>query len=230
MLSVARSRLALAVQLAFLGLHGIGLLLGTIYTYNTPQLYENNSHDKVGWIVTWVIVIQCTLGVIRLAVSIGKGKFAAAGEDAALLVPTSQVLERHEGNDHQDSPESYNRYSGDSGHFTATDTSRSHSVSSMPTYTQEAEQKKQEYGADHEDVMSYHHDEKRGLLENTKVEHLATKLSAKLSRRIMRVIDTLHNFADRTILLMGFIAFVSGAVVYGGVFVRKPFCPLPFVR
>ena len=217
MLSIARSRLALVVQLSFLGLHSIALLLGTIYTYNTPQLYENNSHSKVGWIVTWVVVVQCVMGVVKLAVNLGKER-KATEEQASFLQMTTEALEQHQQHQPRPAPDPY-RYSRDSGHYTASEQSRSRSVSSTTTYTQEEQQKLHEFEADHEDELEQSHLEKRGLLGNRRVEQVATKLSAAFSQRTMRIIDVSHNLIDRTILLMGFVAFVTGAAVYGGVFV-----------
>ena len=226
MLSIARSRLALVVQLSFLGIHSIALLLGTIYTYNTPQLYENNCHSKVGWIVTWVVVVQCITGVVKLAAVLGKER-KAPEEQESLLQMTTEALEQHQQHQqhqhqqHQSrlAPDP-NRYSRDSGHFTASEQSRSHSVSSTATYTQEEQQKLHEFEVDHDDDHLEHPQlEKRGLLGNRRVERAATKLSASLSQRTMRVIDMLHNLIDRTIFLMGFVVFVTGAAVYGGAFV-----------
>lgn len=52
MLSLARSRYRLTAQLVFLAVNGGGVLLGTVYNANTPDLYPNNAHHKLGWIVT----------------------------------------------------------------------------------------------------------------------------------------------------------------------------------
>ncbi|KAL9126404.1 MAG: hypothetical protein Q9217_004532 [Psora testacea] len=216
MLSIAQSRLALVVQLSFLAIHSIALSLGTIYTYNTPQLYENNSHNKVGWIVTWVVVAQCVTGIIKLAASITQGEDTVTEEQVAFLPMTTQALEQHR-QAQQDAPDPY-RYSRDSGHFTASEPSRSQSVSSTATFTQEEQQKPYEYDADHDDDIDQHYSKKRGLLGNPKVERLASSFTAMLSKRTMRGINTVHNVIDRTILLMGFVAFVTGAAVYGGVF------------
>ena len=227
MLSIARSRLALAVQLSFLAFHSIALLLGTIYTYNTPQLYENNSHNKVGWIVTWVVVVQCVTGIAKLVASIGKRPDPASEEEeekeqeqeqAACLPMTAQALEHHQQMQQKASPDPY-RYSADSGHFSASAPSRSQSLSSTATFTQEEQQKLQEYEAEHDEDLEQHDPEKRGLLGGPNVERVANGLAAILSRRALRVIEGVHDVIDRTILLMGFVAFVTGAAVYGGVFV-----------
>ena len=218
MLSVARSRLALVVQLSFLGLHSIALLLGTIYTYNTPQLYENNSHNKVGWIVTWVVVTQCIMGVVKLAASFANGRDSASEEPVSFPQMTTGVLEQQQHDQLSADLDPY-RYSEDRGHYTASQSSRSQSVSSTATYTQDEQQKLHEYEAGREDDLEHHHSEKQGLLGHRQVERVAMKFSSVLSQRTLRVIDMAYNLIDRTILLMGFVAFITGAAVYGGIFV-----------
>jgi hypothetical protein len=54
MLSIARSRYILPSQFAFLVVNALALLIGVVYNHKTPELYENNSHSKTGWIVTWI--------------------------------------------------------------------------------------------------------------------------------------------------------------------------------
>ena len=33
---------------------GIALLLGLVYNHKTPELYDNNVHSKIGWVITWI--------------------------------------------------------------------------------------------------------------------------------------------------------------------------------
>ncbi|OJJ08843.1 hypothetical protein ASPVEDRAFT_145055 [Aspergillus versicolor CBS 583.65] len=72
LLSVARSRLALPSQFVFLLFNTIGLLFGIIYNSQTPDLYENNAHHKIGWIVTGVFTVQVFLALVF--VYDGRGK------------------------------------------------------------------------------------------------------------------------------------------------------------
>lgn len=218
MLSVARSRLALIVQLGFLGVHSLGVLLSVIYTGHTPDLYPNNAHHKLGWIVTWVVVAQCTVGLLRLAVNIATPRDSGTLEEQATFLPvsTERMAQTHQYQRVQ-SPDPY-RYSQDSGHFTASESSRSHSISSSTDRAEEEERKLREYQAaqDATDMALF---EKRGLLASPKVERLATRVAAVISSRTLRVLDLVHNLIDRTILLLGFVTLVSGMAVYGGVFV-----------
>ena len=210
MLSVARSRLSLIVQLSFLGLHGIGMVVGAIYSSKTPNLYKNNVHGKISWIVTWIVAAQCVIGLIRLAASIGVPE-TNQGEQATSFPTSSEALTQHE------QPLSY-RYSNDSGHFTASEPSRSQSISSTEDRNEEEQQEKlreyQNAGMEMEAEFS----ERHGLLGNARVQRFASRVSARLSQRTMKALDTVYDMIDYTSLLLGFSAVVSGAVVYGGVF------------
>ncbi len=217
MLSVAQSRLALPAQLFFFALHSAGLLLGTVYSSKTPDLYENNAHNKLGWIVTWIVLMQCLIGLVKLAVSLKKPHEALAEEQTAILPISTEALAQH----HQStySPDEY-RYSRDSGHFTASDASRSHSISSMQDHENEEQQKFLEYQNTHADTDA-EYKEKQGFLSGTKAQRVASRIAAMMSQRTIKVLDVAYNAIDCTILLLGFAAIVSGTVVYGGVFVSS---------
>ena len=218
MLSIGRSRFALPVQLSFLGVHSAGLLLSTIYTGNVPDLYPKNSHARVGWVATCLVVIQCVIGVLRLATTLRTSSQGPGSlEEQATFLPTATSGTAP---DHQyqrvQSPDPY-RYSNDSGHFTASNPSRSQSMSSSQDPDEE-EQKLREYEDAHGHSMG-EFVEKRGFLRNSKVERLASRVTAVISRRTMRVLNAIYNLIDRTIFLIGFVTFLSGAAVYGGTFV-----------
>lgn len=215
MLSVSRSWLALPAQLTFLGLHSVALLLGTVYSSKTPDLYENNAHSKLGWIVTWIVVAQCIIGLIQLAVNFKRPQDADAQEQTAFLPILTESLAQH----HQAtySPNEY-RYSRDSGHFTASETSRSQSISSMQDHEDAENQKFLEYQNPHTSADA-EYIEKQGFSSNKKAQRIASYIAAMLSRRTTRALSFAYNAIDCVILLLGFAAIVSGAVVYGGVFV-----------
>lgn len=215
MLSVARSRLALPAQLSFLGLHSVGLLLGTVYSSKTPDLYQNNAHNKIGWIVTWIVVAQCIIGLVKLAVGFKKPLDVDDEEPAAFLPISIEALAQH----HQAtySPDEY-RYSRDSGHFTASEASPSQSISSTQDHENEEHEKFLEY-QNHDADTEPEYLEKQGFLSNTKVQRLASGIATMMSQRTMRALNVTYNAIDCVSLVLGFAAIVSGAVVYGGVFV-----------
>ena len=214
-LSVSRSRLALPAQLSFLVLHLVGLSLGIVYRVKTPDLYENNAHNKLGWIVTCIVVAQCIVGLVKLAINSKEPQEADAQEQTAFLPISTETLAQH----HQTSysPDEY-RYSRDSGHFTASETSRSQSVSSMEDREDEENQKLLEYQKPHANADAEYMG-KQGFSGNTKAQRVASCIAAMLSRRTTRALSTAYDAIDCVILPLGFAAIVSGAVVYGGVFV-----------
>lgn len=61
MLSIARSRYNLPVQIAFHIVNGLGVFTGFIYNHATPDLYESSSHHPLGWIVTAFTIVWTLL-------------------------------------------------------------------------------------------------------------------------------------------------------------------------
>ena len=216
-LSIARSPLALPAQLSFLGVHTIAVLVGTAYSSKTPDLYENNAHNKVGWIITWIVVTQSIIGLLKLAVNFHTPQDADAEDQNPYLPMSAQALAQH----HQALyPSDEYRYSRDSGHYTASEASRSQSISSMQEQEIEEHQKFLEYRDQHADIGADKM-EKQGLLANTRTQRVATCIAAMLSQRTRRALNIAYNAIDYASLPLGFTTIVSGAVVYGGIFVRR---------
>ena len=215
MLSIARSRLALPTQLSFLGLHAVGLSLGTVYTIKTPDLYENNAHNNIGWMVTWIVVAQCIIGLVDLAANFKQPLDINTEEQSAFLPISTQALAQ----DHAtySSLDEY-RYSRDSGHYTASEASLSQSVPSMQDQENEEQQKFLEYQQPCAET-SAKYTNKQAFLGNTKARRAAICIATVISRRTMRALTIIYNAIDCVSLLLGFVAVVSGLVVYGGVFV-----------
>src|ERR1700761_4039258 len=65
MFSIARSRYSLFLNLGFLVVNGLGFFFGMVYNMNTPDLYENNAHHKIGWIFSIFALVWVVLGFIR---------------------------------------------------------------------------------------------------------------------------------------------------------------------
>ena len=213
-LSVARSRLALIIQLSFLGLHSVGLLLATVHSSKVPDLYENNVHSRIGWTISLVVVTQCIIGLVKLAANIVKPQEARTEERVAFLPVSTEALAQHQSTGYQDAY----RYSQDSGHFTASEPSRSQSFSS--THDQEEEEEEEQKLREYKDAQAeVDYTGKQGLLGNTKIQRAASRISAKVSKRTMKVLNVIYTANDFIILPFGFIAIVTGTVVYGGVFV-----------
>ena len=225
MLSVARSRLAVLVQLGFLGINGVALLLGTIYNSKTPDLYESNSHHKLGWVVIWIVLAQSIMAVIKLYASRLRPVMGHAQLHGFAPTPVSaEAMAQH----HQ-MQETYvpgrGRYSDDNGHGTASETPRTHSMSGTTDCGDEFRhdfQKAQD--AESEADLT----EKRSLLGHSAVDRFLSNMPNKIPRRMMTAIDVVHQTVNYSILLLGFIAITTGVVVYGGIFVSFACSPLKF--
>ena len=66
MLSIARSRLAIPTQFVFLATNAIALLFGFAYNHQTPNLYDNDVHSKIGWVITWVASAWVFMALVQV--------------------------------------------------------------------------------------------------------------------------------------------------------------------
>ncbi|KAG9570689.1 hypothetical protein KCU71_g1980, partial [Aureobasidium melanogenum] len=57
MLSLANSRTRVLVQFVFFSMNALGVALAISYNALTPDLYPNNAHHRIGWIITLVATI-----------------------------------------------------------------------------------------------------------------------------------------------------------------------------
>jgi hypothetical protein len=215
MFSISRSRYSLPVQFLFLATNAVGVLLVTIYNASTPDLYPNNAHHKIGWILTWVMSAQVLMGVIS-AYTGRKG--SDQDEERAAFIPIStEAMAEHQRMHNLRLGEAY-RFSNDSGQGTEpnTESLRSQSVSSQ--------------GSDHQlpDARQYNeeeeHEEKAGLMRCSKLDQfLSRKVPGLLSTRVLRVFQFLYNVVDRLIFLLGFLGLATGFITYGDFFVSLIF-------
>ena len=215
-LSIARSRKTLAVQLLFLCTNSLGLLMGSIYSRKTPELYKGNVHDKLGWLVTCVVSSQCCLRVFGKLAGVLK-KQSAKDEQSIFLPATSDTPMQYQDYQVTHSSDQY-RYSNDSGHFTASNTSRSQSISSSGGREEEEQHRKLcEYENTHR-FDSLDETEKHSLLGNAAAQRIASSITGILPHRVARGVEVVYDAIDYVNLLIGFFALGTGAVVYGGVF------------
>ena len=215
MLSVARSRATFLVQVLFLSIHSLGLLLGSIYSWKTPDLYQGNIHNKLGWVTTCIMLGQCCLGAIRRVAGVLE-KQSTKEEHTTFIPAASEALLQYQ--EYQPAHGSdYYRYSNDSGHFTASETSRSQSISSSDIREEEQQRKLHDYEIAHpRDILDQA--EKKGLLGNAQVQRWTTTMAEKVPRRLLQGANVVYDITDYISLPLGFLACGTGAVVYGGVF------------
>lgn len=212
MLSIAQSRYRFTVQFLFLVLNAVGILLVTIYNASTPDLYPNNTHHKIGWVLTCVITAQVVMGVIGTY-----AKYHSTGynlNQAGCLPVSTEAMAEHHRFHNLSFSERY-RFSNDSGQGTErnTESLRSQSFSS----SSEDEDPTCQPMVQHEDEETA---ERHGLLQNSRLNRfLANWVPGLLFPRTLKVLDLVCNTIDRLVLVLGFVAITTGIVTYGGLFV-----------
>ncbi|KAE8361457.1 hypothetical protein BDV27DRAFT_166965 [Aspergillus caelatus] len=203
-LSIGRSRLALPSQFLFLFFNAIGLLFGIIYNSQTPDLYENNAHHKIGWIVTWLICAQVVLALIFAYAGRGEPKqsqsrsfnhatfLPIATDEHEPLYPTRAVHEY--------------RWSRDSGQGTEPLSPSCVSQTEADSYVKPEELHPKPSGL-------------RDWLYSSLVHRFPLKcMPGMISNRVLCSFNIVYNVVDRIILPFGFIAIATGGVTYGGIF------------
>ncbi|KAI1262013.1 hypothetical protein F5Y18DRAFT_419159 [Xylariaceae sp. FL1019] len=224
MLSIARSRYTLAVQFLFLLTNAIGVFIGIGYNTNTPDLYPNNAHHKLGWIVTWIVSAQVFVGLVsRVAGFMNKASVRSNNkeeEQAFIPISTEAMAEHHRAHQNVFSP--LYRPSNDSGQGTErnTESLRSNSISTVVG---------QESPMEPEDRRVHYHDEddedpavkvfnRSGSWALTAPQSLLVRLVEKVSGGTWRLVMFFYHIVDRTILILGYVALCTGLITYARFF------------
>jgi len=216
-LSVARSRLAVLVQLGFLGINGVALLLSTIYTKKTPDLYEDNSHHKLGWVIIWVVVAQSFMAVVKLYADSSRPMPGYRKAHAVAPIPISADAMAQHHRLQQTNVQGQGGYSDDSGHGTAFETPRTNSMSGT---TDCGDELLHDFHNSHDAEYEVDMAEKRSLLGNNVMNRLLSSMPSRFSGKGMKAVNAAYQIINCVILLLGFFAITTGVVVYGGIFVR----------
>ncbi|CCF37488.1 hypothetical protein CH063_08802 [Colletotrichum higginsianum] len=225
MLSIARSRYTLALQFVFLAVNALGVLLGMVYNAATPDLYPNNAHHKLGWLVTWIVSVQVLIGFLGMAAGVLKGE--SPGEydhnecQSFIPISTTAMAEHHR--IHGSPFASEYRLSNDSGQGTepCTESLRSHSRSSSsneasPRISGDHQKEFIEDDQDHEDGPSMPMPSSSS--NQKKANTILAKVAAKISLRVWRGLLYIYNLVDRIVLPLGSITLCLGIVAYGRFF------------
>ncbi|KOS39918.1 hypothetical protein ACN38_g9234 [Penicillium nordicum] len=209
MLSIARSRLAIPSQFLFLAFNALGVLLGFIYNNQTPDLYENNAHHKLGWVATVVAGVQVVLALLFTYAGRGESHTPSYQHNAFLPV----AIDDHD-NERVCLTDSMGerRWSRDSGQGTDSNSSSIHSPGSSCGSPTEYD------GFEKPDELPARDAAQHGWIHRTGVGRLLSKtVPGLIPNRVLRVLNVVYNIVDRVILPFGFAAIASGAVTYGGI-------------
>lgn len=229
MFSISKSRYTLLLQFLFLVANGVGLLIGTVYNSQTPDLYPNNSHHKAGWAITWIACAWVVMSVVNLYAGTNKKKPSKRPPLTSAAMAQYQPF--------RDASFHEYRWSRDSGQGTEPNTAslqgspRSMSQQSDALHFSEMRSpfRRVEFRNHHEndEDEEFVDDEKRGFLGNSRVDKLLKSQVPKCAiGRTWTVLRGIFHAIERTLLVLGFVGFTTGIVTYGGVFVSTP-CNIP---
>lgn len=220
MFSIARSRYTLPVQFLFLITNALGIVLGITYNANTPDLYPNNAHHKLGWLVTWVVSAQVFISLVgRVAGVVGrKGTEGVGREEEQAFIPVStEAMAEHQRINDALYSHPY-RHSNDSGQGTepSTESLRSNSLSTVVGQESPIELSDRRIHYDDLEDVQFKPAE---VLGSKKTNSIIARFAGKISTRAWKVLMFAYNFVDRTILILGYITLCTGVITFGRFFV-----------
>lgn len=212
MFSIVRSKFALLVQFIFLAVNALGVICGTMYNINTPDLYQNNAHHKIGWIATWVFTAQVIMSLLFLYSGRNKSAASAPSERASFLPASLRAIDARSFHQH--------RWSGDSGHGTEPPSPISSSRTLSPDREYEySKPEPEDEPEDLEDVPLSPPSRRPSWFHNTRFDkYLSTRVPGLASKKMVKIAEVVYEVIDRTILILGFIALLTGIVTYAGIF------------
>ncbi|KAK1725588.1 hypothetical protein CaCOL14_011270 [Colletotrichum acutatum] len=227
MLSIARSRYTLALQFVFMAVNALGVLLGTIYNASTPDLYPNNAHHKLGWLVTWVLLAQVLIGLVgRVAGALRHDSRETSDDNeyqSFIPVSTAAMAEHHLINSSRYASEY--RLSNDSGQGTepCTESLRSHSRSSSSNEVspRSSDAYLKEYAEEEDDIedgLPMPMPSNRNENTSANPRSAIARVAGRIPSRVLKGLVFFYNSVDRLILPLGFVTLCLGIVTYGRFF------------
>ncbi|KAL3488946.1 hypothetical protein BJX62DRAFT_252954 [Aspergillus germanicus] len=214
MLSLARSRYTPFLRLVFTATNIIGVLCGVAYKNNTPDLYPGSAHSAVGWIATGIAAAQ----VSHLLVDPVSGLFnrLRRNKTQSGRHTLSPMREGFHGLQDHDGPSGLSRHISIDVEATqalvedrGSDTSQSSRL-----YQEDAH----EFGFTRGDDTCFEESDSIRALHHDPSAAFSKVFSRPLLSRTRRFILFMYDLLDRTILIVGFVAFCTGLVTFWGIF------------
>jgi hypothetical protein len=214
-LSIARSRHLFAVDTVFQILHGIGIFVGQIYNGRTPDLYPNNAHHKLGWVLTILVTTRAVLMVVRAyGISTTLNGNDSDERGAFLPIPTELSGRNLEYHNHRKSMGP--RLSNDSGQG-------SDRASSSLNFGHDQSPTLEE--APYRDMSTYDEVDLEPMrlvtpFQGTIVDRILLRIFTKImTRRTTALVEMGYFVLDRTFIPLGFVGICTGIVAMAGIFV-----------
>ncbi|KAF5677284.1 YTP1-like protein [Fusarium heterosporum] len=213
MFSLANSRFTLPTQLVFLAFNSLGILLSVIYNSQTPDLYPDNVHHKIGWIVTWVVVAQVLVSAVGcISGALGSKREKLDTETHTLLPTSTQEANLYlRTNPSHDSPY---RSSHESHRVAQLDSPLLHSdsASTLDGLESSLEGQRKEYTDLDRDF------EKLSLSTHVPRGTLVRYASKVAASRVWKFLDIGRQVVNRVVLPLGFVTLATGVATFGRFF------------
>jgi hypothetical protein len=221
MFSVAKSRYTLPVQALFFILNAFGVFLSVVYDAKTPDLYENNAHHKIGWIFTWILSAWILMGLVNLYSKRSHGRRHSGQQISIANMTRYQRLQTEQ------EPDSA-RWSGDSGQGSERNSYSLFGSGSPGTDNAERRTFDEALPA-YQNVEGDDEPEKRGFLRNSRVDRFLSRNIHRIAfGKTLKLNGIFYTVIERTIIIMGWIALLTGFVTFGGIFVCLKILPCVF--
>jgi hypothetical protein len=223
MLSLARSRLTISVHLLFLALNGCGVFFALLYNTNTPDLYPNNAHHRIGWLATSVVTAQVILGILFAFADRGKkvkedddlDLYVAVPAERTAFLPVSMEAMAEHHKLYSEHGFAGVRWSGDSGQGSERASSSLHSHDRKELQSFQQPEAEDDADDDQHELSLHEHDN-----QSTGLHKFLKARIYRISPRTLTAFHMVYDAIDRTILILAFVAFVTGGVTYAGILVR----------
>ncbi|KAF2211174.1 hypothetical protein CERZMDRAFT_98905 [Cercospora zeae-maydis SCOH1-5] len=204
-LSVARSRYCLPAQVLFHIVNGLGILAGVVYNRSTPDLYANNAHHPLGWVIVALTIVWTLLSMYTAYGEHTRNQSSPTQRPLPFPTRCMTHFETHSPYNDESS-----RDSRDSG------------FGSRQNSTDGAYQKPEEPPSDDEfdsEKLDDEESEQRGFLGSRRVDRfLAGSVQRLSSGRAIRMLRVSQTLWEKILLLLGFVGLASGFIISGGLF------------
>ena len=214
--SIARSRFALPTSSTFLTLNGLGVVLGIIYNMQTPDLYKHNAHHSLGWIATWIMAGRVATGVLLTYSERQKDRGSTAAESMAFLPLSRANLAQQDMTGCENEASTGGRDPTSRLLSSFGSSSRSSVDSLRPGGRSVVEPKNEDEGSEEQ-----HSNRSSSWYAGFFNKYLSVHVASVSKCRLLRASNILVEVVDRTILILGFIALLTGGVTYAGIFVSQ---------
>ncbi|ODQ56374.1 hypothetical protein SAICODRAFT_4555 [Saitoella complicata NRRL Y-17804] len=216
MFGVAQSPFHVPVQLAFLGLTALGTAFAILYNSMTPDMYENNSHHNMGWVLIAMLGAQAVSGIIRGFVRWSK---SSKNEEHVFVLANTEDPDMDESHFNQGQA----RWSESEAGNTSSGESQGTAVSGPSTPT---EVNSPRYLGDHDEEQPFAKEfaePERGSERIVLQKIFGLKIFEKagltsVSGTFSALTRIFHAVLGRPMFVLGYAQFCMGIVTYTGIF------------